>query len=175
MRTLGLRIFAVTAMSIVWTLLWGRFTVPNIVNGAIVAVLIMVLLPLPPVPVRGRLRLVPLLQLIGLFVWYLLASSGQLMWLAIRPGPPPLTGVLRVPLAIKSDLVLVLASSITTLIPGSMVLEIDQVRRILYCHVIDVGSAQSVERFYQQVAQVERLLLAAFERDSDWRPVGGTS
>lgn len=175
MRPIALRIFAVSAMAIVWTLLWGRFTVPNIVIGMAVAVAVMVLLPLPPVPVQGRLHPVPLLQLIGLLCWYLVASSGQLMWLAIRPGPPPLTGVLRVPLTIKSDLVLVLASTLITLTPGSMVLEIDQVRRILYCHVIDVGSEQAVERFYQQVAQVERLLLAAFERESDWLPMGGKS
>jgi len=111
-------------------------------------------------------------KLLGLFTWYLMESSVQLMWLAIRPGPPPLTGVLRVPMTIKSDLVLVLAANITTLIPGSMVLEIDQVRRILYCHVIDVGSAQAVERFFQQVAQVERLLIDAFERDDEWLPAG---
>lgn len=172
MRTIALRIFAVSALAVVWTLLWGRFTVPNIAIGAAVAVAIMVLLPLPPVPVRGRVHPLPLLQLCGLFGWYLVASSVQLMWLAIRPGDPPLTGVLRVPMAIKSDLVLVLASGIVTLIPGSMVLEIDQVRRILYCHVIDVGSARSVEQFYQQVAQVERLLVAAFERDEEWLPAG---
>lgn len=175
MRPLVLRAFAVCALSIVWTLLWGRFTIPNIVIGMVVAVIIMVLLPLPPVPVQGKVHPWSVLQLLGLFTWYLVASSVQVMWLAIRPGPPPLTGVLRVPLNLKSDLVLVLASSITTLIPGSMVLEIDQVRRILYCHVIDVGSQRSVERFYGQVAQVERLLIAAFERDSEWQPVGGSS
>lgn len=174
MRTIVLRIFAVSALATVWTLLWGRFTIPNILVGMAVAVILMVLLPLPPVPVQGRLHPVSLLQLGGLFGWYLVASSVQLMWLAIKPGPPPLTGVLRVQLTVKSDLVLVLASSITTLIPGSIVLEIDQVRRILYCHVIDVGSARSVERFYQQVAQVERLLLAAFERESEWLSTGET-
>lgn len=172
MRTVALRIFAVSALATVWTLLWGPFTIANIVVGAAVAVMIMVLLPLPPVPVQGRLHPIPLLRLAGLFACYLVASSVQLMWLAIKPGPPPLTGVLRVPLTIKSDLVLVLAASIITLIPGSIVLEIDQARRILYCHVIDVGSAQTVERFYKQVAQVERLLLAAFERESEWLPVG---
>lgn len=175
MRTLALRIFAVSALAIVWTLLWGRFTIPNIVVGLAVAAVIMVLLPLPPVPVQGRVHPVPLLRLVGLFAWYLVVSSIQLMWLAVKPGPSPLTGVLRVPLTIKSDLVLVLASSITTLIPGSIVLEIDQVRRILYCHVIDVGSARSVDRFYRQVAQVERLLIDAFEREDEWLPVGETS
>ncbi|BBY34483.1 Na+/H+ antiporter subunit E [Mycolicibacter minnesotensis] len=175
MRPLALRLFSVAALATVWVLLWGRVTVPNIIMGVVVAVVITVLLPVPPVPVQGRVHPVALVQLIGLFCWYLIESSIQLMWLAIRPGPPPLTGVLRVPLSIKSDLVLVLASSITTLIPGSMVLEIDQVRRILYCHVIDVGSAKAVERFYHQAAQVERLLIAAFERDDEWMPVGGTA
>ena len=175
MRTLALRIFAISSLTTVWVLLWGRITIPNIVMGVVVSVMIMVVLPLPPVPVQGRVHPIPLLKLVGLFGWYLVASSVQLMWLAVRPGPPPLTGVLRVPLTIKSDLVLVLASSISTLIPGSIVLEIDQVRRILYCHVIDVGSAQSVARFYHQAAQVERLLIAAFERDDEWLAVGGTA
>jgi multicomponent Na+:H+ antiporter subunit E len=91
-------------------------------------------------------------------------------WLAIRPGPPPLNAVLRAHLNIKSDLVLALAVSITTLIPGSIVLEIDQRRRLIYAHVIDVGSERSVKRFYHQVNVVERLLVKAFERDSEWQP-----
>lgn len=173
MRAIALRLSTVAALTAVWVLLWGRITAANIIGGITVAVVIMVLLPMPRVPVQGKAHPWPVLQLLGLFTWYLVASSIQLMWLAIKPGPLPQTGVLRVPVTIKSDLVLVLASSIVTLIPGSIVLEIDQVRRILYCHVIDVGSPRSVERFYHQVAQVQRLLVAAFERDSEWLPAGG--
>jgi multicomponent Na+:H+ antiporter subunit E len=90
---------------------------------------------------------------------------------AIRPGPPPLTAVLRARLSIKSDLVLALAVNIFNLIPGSMVLEIDQERRLIYVHVIDVGNEKAVDRFYRQIAQMERLLVSTFERDADWRPV----
>ena len=97
-------------------------------------------------------------------------SSTQVAWLAIRPGPPPLTAVLRAHLDIKSDLVLALAVNIINLIPGSIVLEIDQVRRMIYVHVIDVGTDRAVKQFYRQVRQVERLMVAAFERDSEWRP-----
>jgi len=175
MRAVALRIFAVTALATVWVLLWGRFTIPNIVMGFVVAVVILVLLPLPPVPVQGRVHPVPLIQLVGLFCWYLVTSSVQLMWLAVKPGSPPQMGVLQVQLTIKSDLVLVLAAAISTLLPGSIVLEIDQVRRILYCHVIDVGSGHAVERFHHQAAQVERLLIAAFEREDEWLPAGGAA
>ncbi len=49
-------------------------------------------------------------------------------------------------------------------------LEIDQKRRLIYVHVLDVGSDKAVESFYRQVKTVERLMVAAFERDADWRP-----
>jgi multicomponent Na+:H+ antiporter subunit E len=50
------------------------------------------------------------------------------------------------------------------------VLEIDLERRMLYMHVIDVGSDRTIAQFHRQVAKVERLLIASFERESDWRP-----
>ena len=37
-------------------------------------------------------------------------------------------------------------------------------------HVLDVGSRRSVDRFYRQAAKLERMLVAAFERESEWRP-----
>ena len=41
---------------------------------------------------------------------------------------------------------------------------------MIYVHVIDVGSEASVQRFYRQIADVERLMIASFERDTDWQP-----
>lgn len=170
MRRQLLRLWILCFLALVWILLWGDFSVANVVSGLVLALGITVLLPLPAVPVEGRLHPLSLLKLIVLVNYYLVLSSVQVAWLAIRPGPPPLVAVLRAHLALKSDLVLALAVNIFNLIPGSIVLEIDQTRRMLYLHVIDVGSEKSVQRFYRQVDQVERLLIAAFERDEDWRP-----
>jgi len=50
------------------------------------------------------------------------------------------------------------------------VLEIDQVRRSIYVHVIDVGSDRAVNRFYRQITQIERRLVASFEREEHWQP-----
>jgi multicomponent Na+:H+ antiporter subunit E len=66
--------------------------------------------------------------------------------------------------------VLALAVNVINLIPGSIVLEIDQTRRMIYVHVIGVGSERAVSRFYHQIAEVERLMIASFEREADWRP-----
>ncbi len=171
MRRYALRVWMVCSLILVWILLWGTVSPANILSGLAIALVITLLLPLPVVPVEGRVHLLSLLRLIAQVAYLLVLSSVQVAWLAVKPGPPPLTAVLRVRLAVKSDLVLALAANIVTLIPGSIVLEIDQTRRLLYAHVIDVGSDASVDRFYRQISDLERLLVASFERDTEWRPV----
>ncbi|MDT5339668.1 MAG: multicomponent Na+:H+ antiporter subunit [Mycobacterium sp.] len=170
MKKLLLRAWVLCWLTLVWMLLWGNVSAANILGGLAVALVITLLLPLPAVAIEGRLHPLSLLRLVVLISYYLVLSSLQLAWLAIKPGPPPRTAVLRAHLAIKSDLVLALAVNVINLIPGSIVLEIDQTRRMIYVHVIDVGSEKSVQRFYRQIADVERLMIASFEREADWRP-----
>ena len=170
MRRIALRAWVLCWLILVWILLWGTASAANILSGLAVALLITLLLPLPAVPVEGKLHPLSLLRLVVTVFYYLALSSVQVAWLAIKPGPPPLSAVLRAHVAVKSDLVLALAVNIFNLIPGSIVLEIDQTRRMLYMHVLDVGSDRGVNRFYRQVAVVERLLVSAFERETDWRP-----
>ena len=165
MRRIALRLWVVCWLVLVWILLWGTFSAANILSGLLVALVIILLLPLPVVPVEGRVHPLSLIRLIVTVGYYLVLSSVQVAFLAVRPGPPPLSAVLRAHLAVKSDLVLALAVNIFNLIPGSIVLEIDQTKRMLYMHVIDVGSERAVNRFYRQVAEMERLLIATFERE----------
>jgi len=170
MRRVALRVWVLIWLMLVWILLWGTFSAANVLSGLAVASVITVLLPLPVVPIEGRVHPLSLLRLVATVGCYLVLSSVQVAWLAVKPGPPPLSAVLRAHVGVKSDLVLALAVNIFNLIPGSIVLEIDQSRRMLYMHVLDVGSDRGVNRFYRQVTQVERLLVSAFERESDWQP-----
>ena len=170
MRRVALRVWVLFWLMLVWILLWGTVSAANIVSGLVIGLIITLLLPLPTVPIEGRLHPLALIRLIGLVAWYLVVSSMQLAWLALKPGPPPLSAVLRAHVAVKSDLMLALAVNMINLTPGTIVLEIDQVRRMLYVHVIDVGSDRAVNRFYRQIAQIERLLVSSFEREEHWRP-----
>jgi multicomponent Na+:H+ antiporter subunit E len=174
MRRIALRAWVLCWLMLVWMLLWGDVSAANIVSGLVVALVITLLLPLPPVPVEGRLHPLSLVRLVCTVAYYLVRSSIDVAWLAIKPGPPPLTAVLRVQLTVKSDLVLALVVTAINLIPGAIVLEIDQTRRMLYIHVIDVGTDRTLKGFYNQAATVERLMIAAFERDADWRPTQET-
>lgn len=171
MRWLLLRAWILCWLMLVWVLLWGSLSAANIIAGLAVAVVITVLLPLPAVPVEGRVHLLSLARLAVQVAVWLVMSSFQMAWLAVRPGRLPVNAVLRAHLAIKSDLVLALGVNIVNLTPGTIVLEIDQARRLIYVHVVDAGSDKAIERFHNQITTLERLLVAAFERESDWRPV----
>mgnify|MGYP002652660570 CR=1 FL=1 len=159
-------------LAVVYVWLWGVISVANIVSGLVIGALIMFALPLPRVPVAGRVHPLSIVVLLGSIVYYALESSLQIAWLAIRPKAPPITGVLRVRMEIKSDMVLVLFCDTLNLIPGTMVLEIDKDRRLVYVHVLDVGSDAAVNTFYRSTHRLERLFISAFERDVEWE---GTS
>lgn len=170
MRQPILRVWIVCWLILVWVLLWGNISAANILSGLAVALVITLLLPLPPVPVEGRFHPLSVLRLVATVAGWLVVSSFQVAALAVKPGPPPLTAVLRAHLHLKSDLVLALAVNILNLTPGNIVLEIDQSRRMIYVHVLDVGSERTVNRFYHQIDKLQKLLVASFERETDWRP-----
>ncbi|MGV8872686.1 MAG: Na+/H+ antiporter subunit E [Rhodococcus sp. (in: high G+C Gram-positive bacteria)] len=169
-RSVLLRLWTLAWLTAIWVLLWGNVSAANILGGIAVGLLIMVLLPLPRVPVEGRIHVLSLVKLAAVFLYYAMESSVSVAWLAVRPKAPPVTGVLRCRIAIKSDLVLTLFVDAMNLVPGTMVLEIDRTRRLLYVHVLDMGTQKAVDGFYAYVRHLEKLFIAGFERDSDWKP-----
>ncbi|MDY6809233.1 MAG: Na+/H+ antiporter subunit E [Actinomycetota bacterium] len=169
-REVAVRLWTLAWLTFVWVLLWGTVSWANILAGLVLAIAIVTLLPLPRVPVEGRIHPVAVLIILVRLVIDFFVSSAQVAWAAIRPGRPPLGAVIRVRVAIKSDMVLTLAVDYLNLVPGTMVLDIDHRRRILYIHVFDVRTEKKVQAFYDQVAFVERSFIRAFERDSEWHP-----
>lgn len=169
-RDILIRLGALGWLTFVWVLLWGQVTIANIVGGVLVGLVILVLMPLPPVPVEGKLHPLSALRLLGRILVDLAKSSVEVAWLACRPGAPPLTAILKVHANVKSDLVLGLLVDAINVVPGTIVLEVDRTARDLYIHVLDVGTPARIERFYSSVAHLEHLFIRAFEREEDWEP-----
>ena len=167
-REVAVRLWTMAWLTFVWVLLWGTYDIATVVSGLGIALLVLIALPLPRVPVEGRIHPLTILELVIRLVIDLFRSSLQVAWLSVRPGKPPLSAVVRARLAIKSDMVLTLAVDYLNLVPGTMVVEIDHSRRLLYVHLIDASSPEKVKAFYGQVATIERLFIKAFERESEW-------
>ncbi len=170
MRAVLLRLSVLGGLILVWMLLWGSISAANFIGGLVVALVITLLLPLPVVPVEGKVHPLSLLRLVIQMVYWLVRSSIQVAWLAVKPGPPPVSAVLRAHFTLKSDLVLAMAVNLINLTPGTIALEVDQARRVVYVHVLNAHTERAVQEFDDQMATLERMLKAALERDADWRP-----
>ena len=64
MRRVALRAWVLCWLILVWMLLWGTVSAANILSGLAIALLITLLLPLPVVPIEGRVHPLSLLRLI---------------------------------------------------------------------------------------------------------------
>lgn len=168
-RVLGSRVFMTLWLAFAWVLLWGSFDIGTMAAGVLVAVVVMVVLPLPRVPVEGLLRPVSTVWLVIMVGYYLVRSSFIVAWQSVRPQAPPKPAVLRAPMRLKSDFTLALAVNSLNLMPGGIVVRVDPVARYVYIHVLDTGTDKAVEAFRKQTAHVEKLYQRAFERPEDWR------
>lgn len=159
--TLLERAVAVLGMVAVWLLLWGNAGPWTIVGGVIVAILALMVFPLPLVPFGGRISPLGIVLFVACFLRDLVLASVQVAWLAIRPGPSPASAIIAVPLRARSDLHITLTAAALSLIPGSLVVEADRTRAILYVHVIGVSTMTDVEKARAAVVTLEARILRA--------------
>lgn len=147
---------------IFWMALWREVSLLSAVSGVVVAVLAMRLFYLPPVELAGRFNVFWAVRLLLYFLWHLMLASAQVLWLAVRPAPPPVSGICEVRLRTSSDFLLTLTALIVSLIPGSLVVEVDRFGSGLYLHLLDADAAVSAERARAQVLRIEELVIRAF-------------
>lgn len=149
---------------LIWCLLWGGFTLQDVLGGAVVALLVFLAFPMPPTGQELTLRPVALLVFLARFLGDLVVSAAEVAWYAVRPAPQPPSSVVAVTLASRSDFFLTMTGVLTTLIPGSVVVEAQRATGTLFLHVIGAGTTEAVDRARQRVREQEERLLRAVAR-----------
>ncbi len=142
-----------------WMLLWREFSWLSLVSGVVVSIIAMRLFYLPPVVLAGRFNVWWALRYLGYFLWHLALASVQVAWLAIRPGPPPRTAIIAARLRTRSEFVLTLVALTISLIPGSLVVEVDRFGSTLYLHVLNTPTQREIRLMRAQIARIEGLLV----------------
>ena len=156
---------------LLWTMLWREISPMSVVSGVVVAFFAMRLFYLPPVELAGRFNLWYALRYLADFLWHLALASWQVAWLAVRPGPPPPTSVIAVRLHTKSDFLLTMVGLTNSLIPGSLVAEVDRFSSTLYLHVLNTPTQKEIAKMRRDVYRVERLLILAVGSRAEMRLV----
>ena len=156
----------IVAITAVWVALWDRFTSANIAGGALVAVALLVVFPLPRVDDDDRLRFHPLaqLRLLGVIAVDLVRSNLAMAKVIVSPRATVRPSVVHCPMVTDSPTLMSLIATIVALSPGMMVIEATG-PRTLAVHALNADDATVRGR----VARLERLVVAAFGSAADRR------
>lgn len=144
-----------------WMLLWGQFTVLAALTGLAVAIFVTRVFRLPPVELSGRVNLWWGLIFFGEFLLSLVRGSLTVAWQVLDVRRQPGTAIIAVPMVTDDDLIMTHVAVTASLIPGSLIVDVDRDRRVLYLHVIGVRDMAQVEAQRRSVQHWEERIVRA--------------
>jgi multicomponent Na+:H+ antiporter subunit E len=154
---------------VLWMLLWNQFTVLSLISGFVVAVFVTRVFRLPTIELSGRINLwyaaLFLVQFLFAVLMGAVAVTIQVFNFRRQPG----AAIIGVPLKYADDLIMTHVSVTSSLIPGSLVVETDRDRRILYLHIIGVRTRADADAQRDGVLRWEKRIVRALGSPAQYR------
>ncbi|MBC3763883.1 Na+/H+ antiporter subunit E [Quadrisphaera oryzae] len=149
-------------MVVFWCGLWGSVSPLVVVGGVLTALALVAVFPMPTLPPAPRPSVLGCLRLAAHLVVDLVRSSLQVAWYAVRPGPVPASAIVAAPLRSRSDAMIAATAELLSLVPGTLVVDVDVPSGTLYLHALVTGDPERVgDDVRASVRSMEDLVLAA--------------
>jgi multicomponent Na+:H+ antiporter subunit E len=161
-RLRGVQLPIVVWLTLVWVALWGHLSALIVVGGVLVALVICLVFPLPPLRLDLRVRPLWLAWLVLRFLGDVVAASVEVAWKTLQFHRQPRNAVIEVDLRTHSDFVLTVVAEMVSLVPGSLVVEARRSTHTLFLHVLDARDMAGVEKMRAAVFALERRVVLAF-------------
>ena len=97
------------------------------------------------------------------FTWELLKANLDVAYRVIHPSLPIKPGIVRLRTSLKSDTGITFLANSITLTPGTLTIDVDSEKGILYIHWIHVKGADPETTFQQIGSRFEPILRRIFE------------
>lgn len=158
-------------MTLVWMLLFDAFHLRQeslglLVLGFLASVAIMLVFPLPPISPGFRLWPFQGVWMFVYIAWKMVAASFQVTAQVFTPGTVH-SSVISVKQRTGSDLMLVCTAIVTTVIPGSVIIEVGQTERELFVHVLGADTEEKVRKAEKDVRALEERLVRGLGTRAD--------
>ena len=144
---------------LVWGALWQDFSAGNLLFGALITLAVAQAFYLPPIELSGRFNLLSGVLFMLWFTQQVMIASFQVLYWAIVKGPRIRNAVIAVPLRSPSDLLMTAVGHVLSLIPGSLVVEVDRGSATLYVHAMNAPTPESVVKIRQGIQDIEARLI----------------
>lgn len=150
---------------VVWVLLWGMLTPAVLLSGFLVAPLCLAASRLPAVRLSSRPRPAAILRAAGRFTADVVKSTVEVAGAVLRRGPATRSAIVEVQLpptaAPVSDLAVTVAADRLSLVPGTLVVDIDRPSNTFYVYVLDVRSDEDIDAARRDAEQAIADVLTA--------------
>lgn len=157
-----MNLFAINiALAFAWAALTANFTLPGLVVGFTLGYAALWLAaPLFDQPSGYFLRTFRVIRLAVFFLWELVLSSIQVVWDVLTPQHKSMPRVLEVPLTVESEFGILLTTTLISLTPGTLSLDVTPDRRRLIVHAM---FAQDPEAVKAGLRRFDRMVKEAVE------------
>lgn len=103
------------------------------------------------------------LYYIPVFLWECVQANIDVAYRVVHPLLPIRPGIVKIKTGLKSDIALTFLANSITLTPGTMCVDVDRAKSVLYIHWINVRTNDVEEATRIIVGRFERILKGIFE------------
>ena len=152
-------------MTFVWMLLfngfqWRQESLGLFVLGFLVSITIIVMFPMPPITPGFRLRPLQTVWMVSHISWQMILAGIQVSIQIFRRETVK-SSVIKVSLRTASDLMLVCTAIATTVIPGSVVIEVAPEEHVMFVHFLGAKDKTKVEEAREGIFMLEERIVRA--------------
>jgi multicomponent Na+:H+ antiporter subunit E len=138
--------FIITVLALIWAAVTGNFSGLNLLFGAIIGGIVVLLLRQVLVGRNGLRRARRILSLTWLFLYELALSAVRVAVIVVQPNlrEKLRPAVVAVPLTVKTDWQITLLANLVTLTPGTLSIDVSDDRSVLFVHVLTLDDEKAL-------------------------------
>lgn len=149
----------------IWFAAFGDFSWVSLIGGTVIAIAIQWLFPLPHQSKTWHVRAVPLAWLVVRFLWDMTKAGLHVAYLVIF-SPPRKDGIVECQVRSVNPVYISILVAMTSLIPGTIVVQVDRSQRRIFLHVLDMEYQGGIAGVREATAAQETRILRALAPNS---------
>lgn len=148
------------ALVAAWMAVFAELSWVTFIGGVLVALLVQILFPLPHQRGTWRIRPVRLAFLTLRFAWDLIQAGIHVGLLVLFPRPHQ-NAIVRCETRTSNPVYLTILAAMVSLVPGTIVVEVDRKRRLMYLHCLDIAGQGGIDGIRRATSAQEARILWA--------------
>jgi len=161
------RIIVFVLSFLVWLGLTGIFDMQEVIAGLIVAAIVTILSGQFLITTHKKnsfiKRIVYGIAYIFKFIWEMIKANFHVAYIVIHPKLPIKPGIIKIDTKLTKPVALTMLGNSITLTPGTLTVDVDEDKKKLYIHQIDLKSTDIDKNTKDVGARFEPLLTEVFE------------